>query len=79
MSRRWRARCGCSRWTHAAKMRIEWSCATHVRLGARAQALRQYSLCRLILRDEFDAVPEPATERLFNLDSTTIPVESESG
>jgi DNA-binding SARP family transcriptional activator len=39
----------------------------HVRLGARAQALRQYSLCRLILRDEFDAVPEPATERLFNL------------
>jgi DNA-binding SARP family transcriptional activator len=39
----------------------------YVRLGARAQALRQYSLCRLILLDEFDAVPEPATERLFNL------------
>jgi DNA-binding SARP family transcriptional activator len=39
----------------------------HVRLGSRAQALRQYSLCRLILLDEFDAVPEPATERLFIL------------
>jgi DNA-binding SARP family transcriptional activator len=39
----------------------------HVRLGSRAQALRQYNLCRLILSDEFDAVPEPATERLFNL------------
>jgi DNA-binding SARP family transcriptional activator len=39
----------------------------YVRLGARAQALRQYNLCQLILRDEFDAVPEPATERLFNL------------
>jgi DNA-binding SARP family transcriptional activator len=39
----------------------------HVRLGSRAQALRQYSLCRLILSDEFDAVPEPATERLFNV------------
>jgi len=40
---------------------------TYVRLGARAQALRQFNLCRLILQDEFDAVPEPATERLFNL------------
>ena len=40
---------------------------THVRLGSRAQALRQYGLCRLILLDEFDAVPEPATARLFNL------------
>jgi DNA-binding SARP family transcriptional activator len=39
----------------------------YVRLGARAQALRQYSLCRVILGDEFNAVPEPATQRLFNL------------
>ena len=39
----------------------------YVRSGARAQALRQYQLCRSILRDEFDAVPEPATERLFDL------------
>jgi DNA-binding SARP family transcriptional activator len=39
----------------------------HVRLGSRAQALRQYNLCRLILLGEFDAIPEPATERLFNL------------
>jgi DNA-binding SARP family transcriptional activator len=38
-----------------------------VRLGTRAQALRQYTLCRSILRDEFDAVPELATDRLFNL------------
>jgi hypothetical protein len=40
---------------------------TYVRSGARAQALRQYQLCRLILQDEFDAVPEPATDRLFDL------------
>jgi DNA-binding SARP family transcriptional activator len=39
----------------------------HVRLGSRAQALRQYNLCRSILLNEFEAVPEPATERLFNL------------
>ena len=40
---------------------------TYVRSGARAQALRQYRLCRLVLQDEFDASPEPATELLFNL------------
>jgi DNA-binding SARP family transcriptional activator len=37
----------------------------HVRMGSRAQALRQFNLCRLILRDEFNAIPEPATEQLF--------------
>lgn len=40
---------------------------SHVRLGARAQALHQYRLCQQILRDEFDANPEPATARLFDL------------
>lgn len=39
----------------------------YVRLGARAQALRQYGLCREILAAEFDAAPEPATEQLFHL------------
>lgn len=39
----------------------------YVRLGARAQALRQYDLCRLVLREEFDAAPEPATDQLFEL------------
>jgi DNA-binding SARP family transcriptional activator len=39
----------------------------YVRLGVRAQALRQYTLCQTILRDEFDAIPEPATEQLFRL------------
>ena len=39
----------------------------YVRLGTRAQALRQYTLCRKILAEEFDAIPEPATERLFTL------------
>jgi DNA-binding SARP family transcriptional activator len=39
----------------------------YVKLGARAQALRQYCLCRKILAEEFDAIPEPATERLFTL------------
>lgn len=39
----------------------------YIRMGARAQALRQYQLCRAILDEEFDAVPEPATEQLFTL------------
>jgi DNA-binding SARP family transcriptional activator len=39
----------------------------YVRLGVRAQALRQYTLCQTILKNEFDAVPEPATEQLFRL------------
>jgi DNA-binding SARP family transcriptional activator len=39
----------------------------YVRLGARAQALRQYKMCQQILADEYDAVPEPATEQLFTL------------
>ena len=38
----------------------------YVRLGERAQALRQYRLCQTILRTEFDAVPEPATTALFD-------------
>ena len=37
------------------------------RLGQRAQALRQYRLCREVLADEFDAVPEPATEELYEM------------
>ncbi|GAB93892.1 AfsR/SARP family transcriptional regulator [Gordonia rhizosphera] len=40
---------------------------SYVRLGARAQALRQYKLCRIILDGEFAVAPEPATERLFRL------------
>jgi DNA-binding SARP family transcriptional activator len=38
----------------------------YVRLDTRAQALRQYQLCRQILRAEFDALPEPATDELFD-------------
>ncbi len=38
----------------------------YVRIGERAQALRQYRLCQTILRAEFDAVPEPATTALFD-------------
>jgi DNA-binding SARP family transcriptional activator len=37
----------------------------HVRLGERAQALRQYRTCLEILRTEFSACPETATEALF--------------
>jgi len=44
--------------------RIAMRC--HVRRGERAQALRQYRLCRAILRAEFDAEPEPATVTLFD-------------
>jgi DNA-binding SARP family transcriptional activator len=36
-----------------------------VRLGARAQALRQYRRCEEILAREFDTGPEPATVALF--------------
>ena len=38
-----------------------------VRLGQRAQALRQYHTCRDILAAEFEAAPEAATEELFEL------------
>jgi DNA-binding SARP family transcriptional activator len=37
----------------------------HVRRGERAQALRQYRVAQGILRDEFEAEPEPATAALF--------------
>jgi DNA-binding SARP family transcriptional activator len=37
----------------------------YVRRGERAQALRQYQMCEAILREEFDAAPEPATTALF--------------
>lgn len=37
----------------------------YVRLGQRAQALRQYTLCRRILAAEFEAQPEALTEELF--------------
>jgi DNA-binding SARP family transcriptional activator len=37
----------------------------HLRLGERAQALRQYQVCAHLLEREFDAVPEPATEALY--------------
>jgi DNA-binding SARP family transcriptional activator len=37
----------------------------YMRLGARAQALRQYQFCNQILASEFGAKPEPATEALF--------------
>jgi DNA-binding SARP family transcriptional activator len=37
----------------------------YVRSGQRAQALRQYQLCKAILLDEFDAQPEAATTMLY--------------
>jgi DNA-binding SARP family transcriptional activator len=37
----------------------------HVRLEERAQALRQYWVCRQVLEREFGALPEPSTEALF--------------
>jgi DNA-binding SARP family transcriptional activator len=39
----------------------------YVRQGERAQALRQYRLCREVLAIEFEAAPEPATESLYEL------------
>jgi len=39
----------------------------YVRLGARAQALRQYRTCREVLAAEFEASPERSTEALYEL------------
>jgi DNA-binding SARP family transcriptional activator len=39
----------------------------YVRLGERAQALRQYRVCESILAAEFEARPEIATSELFDL------------
>jgi DNA-binding SARP family transcriptional activator len=47
----------------------------HVRLGERAQALRQYQTCRHVLATEFAACPEPLTDALYErlrLDPDTI-------
>jgi DNA-binding SARP family transcriptional activator len=44
--------------------RIAMRC--HVRRGERAQALRQYELCKAVLRAEFDTQPEPSTTTLFD-------------
>src|SRR5262249_1379632 len=38
----------------------------HVRLGERAQALRQYRVCAQVLASEFQVRPEPATDALFD-------------
>lgn len=38
----------------------------YVRLGERAQALRQYRLCEQILRAEYDIVPETQTSQLYD-------------
>jgi DNA-binding SARP family transcriptional activator len=38
----------------------------YVRLGERAQALRQYQLCKQILRAEYDVAPEDATTALYD-------------
>jgi DNA-binding SARP family transcriptional activator len=51
----------CREDAHRMAMRV------YLQLGARAQALRQYGLCRTILAEEYDAVPEPATQQLFDL------------
>jgi DNA-binding SARP family transcriptional activator len=40
---------------------------SYVRMGERSQALRQYRMCRHVLEQEFEAVPEVATETLFEL------------
>ena len=39
----------------------------YVRLGQRAQALRQYRICQQVLAIEFDVAPEEATVELYRL------------
>jgi len=54
----------------------------YARLGQRVQALRQYLLCERLLRQIFDAVPEPATRALFDrlrLDPGGVLEELEAG
>jgi DNA-binding SARP family transcriptional activator len=43
--------------------RIAMRC--YIRRGERAQALRQFQMCRSILLEEFTATPEPATTALY--------------
>ena len=38
----------------------------YVRMGQRAQALRQYRLCETILRTEYNAIPDLQTTQLFD-------------
>jgi DNA-binding SARP family transcriptional activator len=40
--------------------------ACYAQLGQRVQAMRQYQLCERILREAFEAVPEPQTRALFD-------------
>lgn len=49
----------CREDAHRAVMR------SYVRLGQRAQALRQFQLCQAILRTELEVTPEPATTGLY--------------
>ena len=39
----------------------------HVRLGQRAEALRQYRVCEQLLRAEFETAPEASSKELFDL------------
>jgi len=39
----------------------------YVRVGQRAQAMRQYAICRDVLALEFSATTEPATDELFDV------------
>jgi Flp pilus assembly protein TadB len=58
---------GVLRWWSRRRVRCSTcggtACAS---LGQRVQALRQYQLCERLLRQTFDAVPEPATRALFD-------------
>ena len=40
--------------------------ACYAQLGQRVQAMRQYQLCERILREAFDAIPDPATRALYD-------------
>lgn len=51
---------GCREDAHRLVMRC------YARMGERAQALRQYQICRRILAEEYNALPEPTTEALFH-------------
>jgi predicted ATPase/DNA-binding SARP family transcriptional activator len=57
-ARRWLALDSLNECVHRHLMRL------HNLAGQRASAIRQYELCRKLLRDELDATPDEETERL---------------
>jgi DNA-binding SARP family transcriptional activator len=53
-------------WDHCREDAHRMIMRCHVRRGERSAALRHYQLCQTILQTEFEAVPEPLTNALYD-------------